>query len=294
MKKLNIKTSIGLLLLAAAIISLSGCAAKKAAWGSMEKGMIMKYSFQPDRNLNYQTSNTFVQDMEAMGKKIIITSEGDLLMIMKPLVSKSNDLDYYVTIEEMNSKVGTPRGEMTADLIDVIGKSFNVTISELGKELEYSGAEAITYDYGMGETKNIGSEIQSFFPDLPDHPIKAGDTWENDETITEKTASGVMIMQFINHNTFEKLETINDYECMKINVVFTGTIDGEGEEKGMEMKSSGTVEGTSTWYYAYKEGIFVSQIVEGLGETTTEITGAQEMTLPATRMYTMRTELVKK
>ncbi len=292
MKTLNIKTSIGALLLATAIISLSGCAAKKAAWGSMEKGMIMKYSFQPDRNLNYQSSYTFEQDMEVMGQTFQITAEGDQHFIMKPLVSKSEDLDFYVTIEDMNSMINTPKGEMIANLEEVIGKSFNITVNKLGKELEYSGAEAISYDVGSGETKTIASDIQTFFPDLPDHPIKAGDSWKSTETVVEKSGSGELIMEFDNFNTFEKLETIHGYECMKINVSFEGTMNGKGTQEGMVLVTTGKVEGTSTWYYAYKEGIFVSQLTEGIGTTTTEVSGSQNMSIPASRKYTMKSDLV--
>ena len=61
MKTLRMKTTLAFLLLAAAIISLSGCAAKKAAWGSIEKGMIMKYQFKADRELNYNSTYNFNQ-----------------------------------------------------------------------------------------------------------------------------------------------------------------------------------------------------------------------------------------
>ncbi len=79
---------------------------------------------------------------------------------------------------------------------------------------------------------------------------------------------------------------------MKINVVFKGTLEGEGEQDGMELITTGDIEGTATWYFAYKEGIFVSQLTEGTGKSITEIKGPQDMTLPATRVYTLKTELV--
>ena len=294
MKKMNLRTlsSIGWLIVAAMVISLSGCAAKKAVWGSMKKGMIMKYQLHPEKSLKYQSTQNFEQVMEVMEQEFTITGEGDQLLEMMPLVDKNDDLEFLVSINAMYSKLSTPRGEMTAVLDDVIGKSFNLTISPWGNELEYSGAEAITYDYGMGDTKNLSSDVQTFFPNLPDHPIMIGDSWETTDKITENSSSGVLVMQFTNINTFEKIETLNDYECMKINVVFKGTLEGEGEQDGMELITTGDIEGTATWYFAYKEGIFVSQLTEGTGKSITEIKGPQEMTLPATRVYTLKTELV--
>ena len=79
---------------------------------------------------------------------------------------------------------------------------------------------------------------------------------------------------------------------MKITMVFNGTLKGEGEQDGMELITTGDITGMATWYFAYKEGIFVSNVVEGTGKTTTQVIGPQEMTLPATRVYTMKSELV--
>jgi hypothetical protein len=181
---------------------------------------------------------------------------------------------------------------MDADLEDVIGKSFNFTLSKLGIELEFSGAKDITYNYGMGESKSISSDIQAFFPDLPDHPVKPGDSWESTDNIVEETQDSKMTMQFNNINTFEKLEEMNGYDCMKVNVVFTGTMNGKGMEEGMDLVTTGEIGGTATWYYAYKEGIFVSNLVEGTGKTITSVKGPQDMEIPATRTYTMSTNLL--
>ena len=282
----------GLLILGIATISLSGCATKKAAWGSLEKGMIMQYTFEPDRQLEYQNAFIFEQEMEVMDNKITITAETNQMYQMKPLAGKSTDLEYVVTLTEMDSKIVTPRGEMIAGVDEIVGESFNFTMSPLGKELEYSGAKSLTYNYGNEEQKSLSTDMQAFFPDLPDHPVKAGDSWESKDYITEDSGSGELIMNIVNRNTFEKIEIYNNYECMKINVEFNGTIEGDGKQAGMELSTTGTIEGAGSWYYAFKEGIFVGQQINGTGETTTEITGAQEMTLPATRKYTMNSRLV--
>ena len=292
MKKLRIKTSIALLIMAAAIISLSGCAAKKAIWGSMEKGMIMKYSMQPDKDLQYKTTSVFSQDMEVMEQQIKITGESSQQLNMKPLVTKSNDLDYMVTIEDMSSSLLTPRGEMNAKVEEVIGQSFNFTISQLGEELEYSAAEELTYDYGNGDMKNISSDIQTFFPDLPETPVKVGDSWVSTETTTEKSDKGYIEIITNNIYTFYGLEEINGRDCMLINTTFTGTIKGEGQEQGMDLLTSGEIVGTGSWYFAYKEGVFVKSLSESTGKTTTEVKGPQEMTILATRAHTMKTDLV--
>ena len=292
MKTQKLRISVLALFLAGGAIAFSGCAANKAAWGSMKKGMIMKYNYHPDKDLRYQNTFDFQQDMEVMDQQIKITANNSQLMLMKPLASKSNDLEFEVTIEEMEAKIGTPRGDMEANLEGVIGESFKLTLSPLGKELEYSGAEKLTYDYGDAEIRNMASDIMAFFPDLPDHPVKPGDSWESTDIIDVSSNANNIAMEFNNLNTFEGLETTNGYECMKVNVSYTGITEGKGAQDGMELITTGTIEGTSTWYFAYKEGIFVKQINDGTAKTETQIKGPQEMTLPATRKFSGVVELL--
>lgn len=294
MKTKNLRTPkhIGLFILAALLISTSGCATKKAAWGSIKKGMNMKYEAQLDKELSYNATSEFTQSMVVMEQEFDIIAENDQVLNFMPQTSKDNDLEYVVTIGEMTSVIETPRGTMEADLEDVIGKSFNFTMSKFGIELEFSGAEDIIYNYGMGESKSISSDIQAFFPDLPGYPVKPGDSWESIDDIFEETGDSKISMQFNNIHTFEKLEEFNGYECMKVNVVFTGTVNGKGFQDDMELITSGELSGEGTWYYAYKEGIFVSNVVDGTGETLTRVLGPQEMEIPAERVYTMKTELI--
>ena len=78
---------------------------------------------------------------------------------------------------------------------------------------------------------------------------------------------------------------------MKINVVFDGILEGTAEQEGMQLITSGTIAGTGIWYFAYKEGLLIAQESAGTGITNTEVKGPQEMTLPATREFVMKSFL---
>jgi hypothetical protein len=280
---------VSLALVVAFMLAFSGCASKKEL-GSLETGMIMKYQASPEKELMYTGSFEFEQNMTVREQEYSVQAMAKQDFKMRPLVHKGDDLMYEVTIEDMSSSITAPQGEHSGDMKNVIGKSFSLTLSPQGKELDFSGAENITYNYGMGESKSLASDIQAFFPDLPDHPVKPGDSWESVDDIVEKGGSGQINLVFNHTHTFEKLETFNGYECMKINDVFTGTLDGKGAEQGMELVTKGELSGSGTWYYAYKEGILVSQAIEGQGTTNTEVVG-QDMNIPARRTYHMKTEL---
>jgi hypothetical protein len=88
---------------------------------------------------------------------------------------------------------------------------------------------------------------------------------------------------------FEKWD---DIDCIKILTLYTGTIRGTGTENGMELLTEGTLEGTDTWYFAYKEGYYLKSINEGSMTGTVTTTGAQEMVIPLKRVYSMMTSLI--
>ncbi|HSG68393.1 MAG TPA: hypothetical protein VK994_06790 [Bacteroidales bacterium] len=293
MKKQIIKTAALMMIAASLITILPGCAAKKEAWGNLKNGMIMKYELPGDKDLRYHNTFSFDQGMEIRGQQINVKANGNQTYMMKPLSSNNGTLSYSVTLEDMESVIQTPRGEMKADVAGIIGKTFQLDISPMGKELDYSGSEALIYSYGGGQSKSLADDMQAFFPDLADHPVKTGDTWESKDVITEKSSSGQMVLDITSLNTFEKLETFNGYECMKINIVFTGTMKGSSQENGTDLFTEGDLSGTGTWYFAYKEGIFVHQRIEGVGNTTTKVKGPEEMTLPATRKYAMESSLMQ-
>lgn len=292
--KTNSIYMIALATLAFALV-FAGCATKKTAWGSLKKGMVMSYIPGQEKELTYKTTSNFIQDMNVMNQEFSVTADMMQVFKMEPMESDNEDLAYKVTVDDMSFKLQTPRGDMEPELGDIIGQSFDLTLSPYGKELEYSGAEKLVMEVATGESKSIASDIAAFFPDLPDHPVKPGDSWNSIDEVRDANETKETILVFDNINTFEKLESYMGYDCMKINVVFTGTIEGEGTQGDMDLSTTGKVSGTGTWYFAYKEGIFVFSSVNGTGETETLVTGqGQEIEIPASRTFTMTTQLASK
>jgi len=76
MKTNYLKTirSIGVIIIATLVISMSGCATKKAAWGSLEKGMNMKYSPNLEKQLSYESKSLFKQTMTVMNQEILVSA----------------------------------------------------------------------------------------------------------------------------------------------------------------------------------------------------------------------------
>jgi hypothetical protein len=180
----------------------------------------------------------------------------------------------------MNINVsGGMAGNITPDLGTVIGKSFQMTLSPLGAEGGFSGTEELQYQLGPSGKRNIDSSFKDIFPDLADKPVKIGDTWTKTGDVTEKAGNIDVHVITESVNTLQGLETVNGLECVKIEAKTTGTIDGSGEQMGNKFTFKGTVKGSSTWYFAYKKGIFVSRKSNSDTEGTVEVS-AMGMTIP--------------
>lgn len=275
------------------IAMLTGCVSKTIpVWGNPQTGMILQYRMSENGKMTYSTSGETHQIAEVMGQTI----ESDILSTMAFSVQskgqKNTGHQLTITIDDMSLEIQSVQGELVADMKPVIGKSFDMVLSALGKELELIGAEAIEYELGPEGTRNISPTFQDIFPNLAGRPVKIGESWPDESTINEKTESSEAVIHFIGVNTLTGFETIDGMECVKITSKGTGTIEGRGEQQGMELVTSGEIKGTSTWYFAYKEGVFVKQVIEGAVEGTIDVP-SQGMQIPFSRESTSEINLVK-
>lgn len=273
---------------------LAGCAAKTAnPWGDPKTGLILQYRMAEDQVLKYQTSAEQTQIMEIMGQSMETQSSSESGFSVKSKGLQEGNLLLGVTIDSMSINISSPQGEISPDVNTVLGKSFDMTLSSLGKELDVSGAESIKYDMGVAGTRSIGSSFQAVFPDLAGKPVKIGDTWMSTDTITEKTDELEVQINFESVNTLEGFETVDGLECVKVTADFTGTVQGEGEQMGLQLDIEGEVQGKGTWYFAYKEGIFVKDTTSFSSDSIITTSGAQAMTIPVNQETKMETKLVK-
>lgn len=293
-RKQALKTYLGFITTLIVIGLLAGCAAKTAnPWGDPKTGLILQYRMTENQVLKYQTSGEQTQSMEIMGQSIDTQSSTESGFSVKSKGLQEGNLLLGVTIDSMGINISSPQGELSPDMSSVLGKSFNMILSPLGKELDVSGAEAIEYDMGVAGKRSIGSSFQAAFPDLAGKPVKIGDTWTSTDIITEKTAELEIQISLESVNTLEGFETVDGLECVKVTADVTGTVVGQGEQMGMQLAIEGEVQGEGTWYFAYKEGIFVMDTTSIFTDATISTSGAQAMNIPMQQEMTMETILVK-
>ena len=293
MIKQKIQTGLFLVPAFLAICLLTGCSAKTApVWGDPQTGVILQYRMSEGQVLKYDSWGETHQTSDVMGQTIETDISSSNAFTVKSKGQEDNNHQLGITIDDMSLKVQSTQGELEPDMSTVIGKSFDMVLSTLGKEVEIIGADAIEYDLGPEGTRNISSGFQDIFPNLADRPVKIGDTWSDESTITDKSDAGEAVIHFSGTNTVVGFETVDGMECVKISGEGTGTIESKGEQQGIELVTTGEIKGTATWYFAYKEGIFVKQINEGTVEGTVDVP-SQGIQIPFSRESTSEINLIK-
>lgn len=292
MNKRKIKTFLILGFAFLVVSMLAGCAAKTVpVWGDPQTGLILQYRMAEGQVLKYESWGKTHQTMDVMGQTIDVDIDSMNNFSVESKGQKQQNYLLTITIDGMSIEIQSPQGEMEADMSTVIGKSFDMVLSSLGEELELIGAQAIEYDMGPEGKRSIAASFQDVFPAVAGRPVKTGDNWPDESTITDKSSNGEAVIKVSAINTLEGFETVDGWECVRVSAKASGTIEGTGEQQGMELITRGDITGTSTWYFAYKEGLFVKQTMDGNIEGTVNVP-SQNIDIPFTRKMTSEIKLV--
>jgi len=293
---MNKQKSIAWLMMAPlllALFMLTGCATKTAPfWGDPQTGLILQYQMPEGQKLTYDSWDKTHQVSEMMGMAIEVDIDSTNSFTVQSKGAEEDKNQLTITINDMSFKIQSVQANLEPDMSQVIGKSFDMTLSHLGEESELKGAEEITYEMGPEGTRSIASSFKHIFPDLAGRPLKIGDTWKDETTINEKSGNGETVIRISEENTLDGFETIDDMECVRILSRYTGTLEGRAQQQGIETISTGDIQGTSTWYFAYKEGIFVKHTNKGTAEGKVDVP-SQGLEIPFTRDTTSEISLKK-
>jgi hypothetical protein len=276
------------------IFSLAGCAAKKPLAESPETGLTLSYKLPQETGLYYISKSDINQTMEIQGQSISADIEQVMAFDMEPLSASDDKLTLDITLDTLGIAVKSAMMNISADVKEVLGKRFSMILSDKGEELDLSGAEPIKYSMAQAGSRSIALNFQEFFPDLPAQKIKIGDTWSETDTINEISETEEVVMILESTNTFEGIENVGGYECVKIVSQIHGPRNGTQNAQGITLTTKGDVEGVMTWYFAYKEGFFVKSIMESTAESSISTSGAQTFTFPMTQKINSVVEISEK
>jgi hypothetical protein len=268
-----------------AVFGGSGAAAVNPP--SPQEAVTLVYKFTPGTPLSYKTTGAQVQNVDVMGQTMTTEVQSSLDITLVPKGLKDGNHLLGLTIDGMSVNVQGPQGGTTPDLKDVIGKSFDFVLSPRGEEVDVSGAASLFIDMGQSGRREMTSDFQGIFPNVPATPVKVGDKWPVQETITQKSDAGEIKIAFNNESTLDGFETVDGLDCARIKTAVKGVLSGALNQMGMALGMDAKLGGTDTSYFAVKEGMFVKSesavdlagtiSAEGMGMTIT-FTGTQRGT----------------
>jgi len=284
-----------LVLLVSLAIGLSaGCAAKKQSWGDPRTGLVLTYRMPEDQSLRYQSTIEQTHSMRGMGgRSRAFDASRTIELSVKSEGTDEENQQLTITIDRLEFRLETPRGEMGREVSEIAGKSFEMVLSARGEELSLSGADTVVYDLGPVGRQNVEDMFVTFFPDLAPGPVRVGETWTSTSTTTDKAYSSGAMVNLESVNTLEGLETIDGVECVKITSAIGGTMEGTSADPREIAAVAGAIEGAGVWYFAYKEGVLVKMTtsVRVTGEMT--MGGQQGIPMPMTQETTVETRLLQ-
>jgi hypothetical protein len=275
---------------ALAVSLLPGCAAKKAAPGAPSGAATLEYRLPPGTPVTYKNTQTSTQNMQVMSQYINTDTKKVIVFTMVPGAPKDNKQSLTITVDSLSASMTMPQGDFSADVGQAIGKSFDMTLTALGEELDITGADLIQYTLGQAGARSIKSDFQNAFPNLAGRPLKAGDTWATNDTLD--VDEGGMMLKIItdNINTFVGFEDLDGVKCARITTTSKGTVKGEGEQQGMKVVLDSQLDGADIWFFAPDRGLLAKLTSDVSMSGTVAVGGPQGMSIPMKQQ--MKTEVV--
>ena len=289
-QKLNQFVLLGIIVCIVSLVG-QGCASKKKIWGSPESGLILKYKAPESQRLSYQKLSDFTQKMEISGQNIEVKALQDFYYSMDQNNVNDQKINCSITIDSVDYSITSPRGQINPDMSSILGENFHLDMTSLGYEENLDEAKAIKYSI-EGEEQSVVTIFSALFPQLPDYPVKVGDTWKSVDTVYEENSRGDLMLVFHNFNTLVSLENIKGLDCVKVDTKVTGSMSGGGKQEDVTYDYDGEIEGTGTWYFAYKEGLLVEEKGEGTGHGNL-IVPSRDLTIPMTREFRVEHTLLR-
>ena len=253
------KSRVFLLVFCLAVMLLFSCASKKAMWGNEKDGFILSYRLSPDQSWSYQSTGEEITNLVIMGneQETKASSRNDYTVTANE--SKETNLSLTVTIDEFVRDTNSPQGEWSVDSSPIIGKNFTLILSPLGKELEFDGIDELKIDMGDqdGGEQSVLNYYRNPFPNLAEKPLKIGESWTEADSFTAPAGNMQVTVNTETKHSLTGMETIDGLECLKVSSTVTGILTGIGEQDGNDLMLDGKLDGSGTWYFAYKKGMLL-------------------------------------
>ncbi len=228
---------------------------------------------------NTKLSNTIVQTMGGNEVKMFMDIALNADIVVED-VAANGDVTVIETLKNI-SVHNKAMGMDTTITFENVGERSRVLYSKEGKLIQRTILDSASVP-GMSET----SKHNWMYLMLPGKAVKTGEIWSNaSEEKTTKSASNPFetITKSDFKYTYAGVEPKDGKDCQRIQFEANLSVEGKGEQMGMEMFIEGTGKNKGFGYFDPKSSI-VSYIEFETGlDLTVSVAGQQNMSIPMTQ-----------
>ena len=263
-----------MILLVPALLVSTGCAKLKSTTG--KAALELAYSLVPGQSFTIKSEGTQRMESDQMGQVITVDILSSNETRYQVLTKKSDGAlemeSEYIT---MKQSAESPMGDNDTDFSSWIGKKVQFTMSPQGKMSDYKGFDQLG-EIGTATGEKISGEMveenmSSIFFELPDHPLKLGESWtENDTRDIPYGGSTLKTESKTTYTVAGKLKKDGD-NCLRIDIAGLTKLSGEFEQEGMKLSLTRETKVTGIIYFSTDKGMYIST------ETNSEAHGVVDL-----------------
>lgn len=253
----------------------------------------LKYKMKKGKILHYTVTNKMQMLQEMMGAEMETESESTAkVALMQEATGKNGNLTFIMTYESMVMKVFSPMIDSTFENpTGLVGKRVRKTIAPDGDQVHSEELDKI--DLGLLAQSGTLASAQEFLPNLPKGRLKTGENVEVTDIDSVNIMGGTTISKTEIDFTIIGTEPRAGYNCVKISMKGTVSVEGNGARQGMKFAIEGDGDVQRTLYFAPAEGVLVASESQSDVELTAALTGQMSMTIPITQSTKASMTLVK-
>ena len=263
------------------IAILLGCASNRPFWGNAESGYIMTYRLPTTSPIRYESKTQQHITMEMAGNPIEVDLEYTLQYSIIHSQSKEDGNSILtITIEGMEGSIGGFQGLTEIAAEPLIGKSFDIEITPIGKIIEFVNLDSlpkINLGPMAGGEQTISYFFNNLFPILGDQPIKPGESWTS---MNEEGDNENSMIKTETTSHLVGLDQESDTGWLKIETRSAGIVSRSNQSMGMDVHFEADVESDAVWYFDYLQGKLTKLTSENVVEGTVAMSGQMTQTLP--------------
>ncbi len=264
--------------------------AEKGQKKKSDKLLVYKY---PETPVKYLSTSKVIQTMDVNGQSMTNNVNSVVGCTVKSVGQSENNLKLQITIDTLGQTIETPMGTSGGAASGVIGKAFSMILSPSGREIDVTEAGEIKYSIEGSDANDLAQTFSNFFPDIPDKPVRKGETWNSSDSVTSTSGSTMIRMKVTSQNTFAGYEKSGNRKFAKITSRLSGTREMKTQAQGMDVNMSGPFKGTLEIYFDNEAGYFVKQVLSTTMSGDIEIKGPETMTFPVVMEINSTTGIVK-